>query len=162
MKKILIITVVVMLLLLAFASVSYAAPPASGGVYHTVRYGETLFSLGRYYGVNPYQIARENGLPNPDCIYAGQVLYIPSGHGQHGHDGGCYPNCGGRYDGQHGQDYGDRHAPQQNYDYRHAPQQNYGYRHNSQWGYDYTGYYYQHYPNYKRYSHTCGYYNNCW
>ncbi len=155
MKKILIITVVVMLLLLAFASVSYAAPPASGGVYHTVRYGETLFSLGRYYGVNPYQIARENGLPNPDCIYAGQVLHIPSGHGQHGHDGGCYPNCGWGNDDQYRQGHDYRHAPQQDYSYHRTPQQGYGY--------NYTGYYYyQHYPNYKRYSHTCGYYQNCY
>ncbi len=155
MKKILIITVVVMLLLLAFASVSYAAPPASGGAHHTVRYGETLFSLGRRYGVNPYQIAKANGLRNPDCIYAGQVLYIPSGHGQPRHGDGCYPNCGGGYDGQYGQDHGYNRAPQQGYGYNYAPHQGYGY--------NYTGYYYyQHYPNYKRYSHTCGYYNNCY
>ncbi len=143
MKKILIITVVVMLLLLLSVSVSYAAPPASGGVHHTVRYGETLFSLGRYYGVNPYHIAKVNGLPNPDCIYAGQVLFIPSGHGQPGQNpcwgggSGCPPPGGG-------------HNPPVVSPYQGG------------YGYNYIGYYYQHYPNYRRYSHTCGYYQNCY
>ncbi len=131
MKKILTIIFVVMLLQLVIVSVSYAAPPASGGTYHTVRYGETLFSIGRHYGVNPYHIAEVNGLYDPNYIYAGQVLYIPSG------DYGChsYPRCGQGY-----------------YQYP-----SYGY------GYDYTGYYYDgYYPNYRRYSYTCGYYYNCY
>jgi hypothetical protein len=55
-----------------------AAPPACGPVYHRVRYGETLSSIGRLYGVNPYAIARANGLANPNYIYAGQVLLIPT------------------------------------------------------------------------------------
>jgi LysM repeat protein len=56
-------------------------PPGTPGalVYHTVRYGETLFSIGRLYGVNPYAIARANGLANPNRIYAGQMLLIPQG-----------------------------------------------------------------------------------
>ena len=56
-----------------------AAQPAYGPVHHRVRRGETLFSIGRLYGVNPYAIARANGIPNPNRIYAGQVLLIPSG-----------------------------------------------------------------------------------
>jgi len=45
--------------------------------WHQVRWGETLFSIGRMYGVNPYAIAAANGLPNPNYIQGGQWLYIP-------------------------------------------------------------------------------------
>jgi len=45
--------------------------------YHVVRPGETLFSIGRLYGVNPYTIASMNGLANPNYIQIGQLLYIP-------------------------------------------------------------------------------------
>jgi hypothetical protein len=47
--------------------------------YHVVRTGETLFSIGRLYGVNPYYIGQVNGLPNPNYVQIGQVLYIPYG-----------------------------------------------------------------------------------
>jgi nucleoid-associated protein YgaU len=46
--------------------------------YHTVRFGETLFSIGRLYGANPWLIARSNYLINPNLIFAGQVLCIPA------------------------------------------------------------------------------------
>ena len=59
------------------ATTAAASPSACGPVYHHVRYGETLSSIGRLYGVNPYAIARANGLANPNYIYAGQVLLIP-------------------------------------------------------------------------------------
>lgn len=93
----------ILVILLLALTVSVAA--ASGGNYHTVRYGETLFSIGRYYGVNPYHIAEVNGLPNPNCIYAGQKLLIPSYGYQ---DGRCYGGCyddvqyDGGYDGGYG------------------------------------------------------------
>ncbi len=59
---------------------------ASGGGYHTVYHGETLFSIGRKYGVNPYVIAQVNRLKNPDHIYSGQVLHIPEEKYQKGYD----------------------------------------------------------------------------
>ena len=61
----------------------YTAPPANpcGGcgaaIYHTVQWGETLTGIGAAYGVSPWAIASANGLYNLNCIYAGQVLYIP-------------------------------------------------------------------------------------
>ena len=114
----------------------------SGKTYHKVRYGETLFSLGRQYGVNPYRIARVNGLQNPNYIYAGQILYIPSGR-----DDGRQPRWGhNRVDPNYRQDGC-----------------NYGCSGSSYYGYDYTGYYYVgYYPVQKQYSYTCGYYHNCW
>lgn len=140
MKKILPIVAVVVLLMLFVAPTASAAPPAwggdCGGSYHCVRYGETLFSIGRQYGVNPYYIARVNGLRNPNYIYAGQVLYIPSGHHRPYYNDCRYSRCG--------------------YDYQ-RPHYRSGY------GYDYSGYYYDgYYPRYKRYSYTCGYYYNCY
>jgi lysozyme len=73
-----IILAVILILGLLTTAVSYAAPPAYGPIYHYVRYGETLSSIGRLYGVNAYAIARANGIWNPNRIYAGQVLLIPA------------------------------------------------------------------------------------
>lgn len=173
MKKLLVLIFAVSLLQLGIVSASHAAPPASGGKHHTVRYGETLFSIGRRYGVNPYHIADVNGLYNPNHIYAGQVLYIPSGSGYHddygsGHYGNCY-NCG----------WQDRRRPVYHWDRDSGKdyQSRFGWdkcrsgcgsqRPHSKvvqgYGYDYAGYYYySHYPNYQRYSYTCGYYYNCY
>jgi LysM repeat protein len=78
MKRMMIILAAVLILGLLTTAVSYAAPPAYGPIYHCVRYGETLSSIGRLYGVNPYAIARANGLWNPNRIYAGQRLLIPA------------------------------------------------------------------------------------
>ncbi|MFQ6101336.1 MAG: LysM peptidoglycan-binding domain-containing protein [Anaerolineae bacterium] len=51
-----------------------------GGIlgYHTVRPSETLFCIGRAYGVDPYAIATQNSILNPSLIYPGQVLAIPN------------------------------------------------------------------------------------
>ena len=107
MKKIIVIIAVVVLLQLMFVPASFAAPPAWGGedncgnTCYIVRYGDTLFSIGRRFGIYPYDIAQANGLYNPNYIYAGQVLYIPpgrvwyqSGYGCGGYQSGGY-GCGG-------------------------------------------------------------------
>lgn len=77
MRKVFIIIGLLLLLQLLWTSTSQAAPPESGGFWHTVRYGETLFSLGRRYDVSPYIICRANGLYNCNHIRAGQRLWIP-------------------------------------------------------------------------------------
>lgn len=59
---------------------AYAKPDnalATGGGTHTVRAGETLYSLGRTYGVHPFTIARLNGLSNNAALSQGQTLRIP-------------------------------------------------------------------------------------
>ena len=94
MKKPLVIAILVVLFQLVFISATYAAPPAQqgyggNGTYHRVRSGETLFSIGRHYDVNPYWIAQANNLRNPNRIYSGQVLYIPS------RGDGCNYGCDG-------------------------------------------------------------------
>lgn len=116
MKKILylkIMAVLVAVLLLQTAtpiSNSQAAPEAQygygSGQYYMVQRGDTLFQVGRIFGMNPYYIAEVNGIYNPNLIYAGQWLYIPQGGGyeygytpsSYGYGYECgysYGNCGG-------------------------------------------------------------------
>jgi LysM repeat protein len=52
------------------------APGASGGQY-TVRSGDTLSAIGARFGVSYMDIARANGIANPNLIFAGQQLTIP-------------------------------------------------------------------------------------
>ena len=58
-------------------------PPPSGQdggvVWHTVQRGETLAAIGRRYGTTWQAISQANGLVNPNQIYVGQKLKIPSG-----------------------------------------------------------------------------------
>jgi LysM repeat protein len=53
-------------------------PPGYGcSSYHYVGYGQTLYSIGRWYGISPWKIASANGIYNLNYIYAGQRLCIP-------------------------------------------------------------------------------------
>lgn len=74
-------------------SASAPPPPASQGevIYHTVQPGESLSSIARRYGTSWQAIAQANGLVNPDQIYAGQKLTIPtsSSGGSSGGTTGC-------------------------------------------------------------------------
>ena len=56
-----------------------AQTTSSGNVMYTVKSGDTLFSIGRVYNVNPYAIAAANNVPYPYIIYPGQQLVIPTG-----------------------------------------------------------------------------------
>ncbi len=56
-----------------------AVVTAQGNIAYTVKLGETLFSIGRLYNVNPYSIAAANNIPYPYIIYPGQQLTIPTG-----------------------------------------------------------------------------------
>lgn len=56
-----------------------ATVAASGCVaWHTVRPGDNLSRISRWYGVSVWQIAQVNGIRNPSLIFVGQVLCIPS------------------------------------------------------------------------------------
>ena len=54
------------------ASGTYAAP------YYTVNWGDTLYSIGKRFGMAWQSVASANGITYP-YIYAGQRLYIPCG-----------------------------------------------------------------------------------
>lgn len=53
--------------------------PAKRGAVHTVASGETLYSLGRTYGVSPFAIAEANGLDRNKQLALGQQIKIPGG-----------------------------------------------------------------------------------
>ena len=44
---------------------------------HTVRSGETLFSIAQRYNIDPNNLARINNITNPNEITVGQNLFIP-------------------------------------------------------------------------------------
>ena len=46
--------------------------------YHTVKAKETLYCIGRAYNVDPYAIARQNSIVNPNVIRVGHKLAIPN------------------------------------------------------------------------------------
>ncbi len=59
-------------IVLAVVALSFAAPAlACGGTVHFVGWGETLSSIGRWYGVSPWAIARANGSSTPTTSSTG-------------------------------------------------------------------------------------------
>lgn len=53
-------------------------PPPDNVTYYTVQPGDNLFQIGLKFGVSWVEIAEANGLVNPNQVYAGQVLKIPT------------------------------------------------------------------------------------
>jgi len=84
-----VVAMVTVLVLLGGAVPISAAPGESGhrspgesghrsGIIHIVQRGETMYSIARRYGVSMWTIARANGITNPNHIYVGQRLVIPT------------------------------------------------------------------------------------
>jgi len=48
----------------------------SGAAYHTVRSGDTLYSIARKYGMEYWQLASINGIAPPFTVYKGQRLSL--------------------------------------------------------------------------------------
>jgi LysM repeat protein len=71
--------VLLLVLLMGIAGVTPVLAASNTGTIHVVRRGETLYSIARSYGVNMWTLARANGIANPNYIYAGQRLVIPTG-----------------------------------------------------------------------------------
>lgn len=53
------------------------AQPAARAVYHTVAPGETLYRIGKTYGVSVDDLMRANRIRDPSKLKQGQTLYIP-------------------------------------------------------------------------------------
>lgn len=68
--------ILVLLALLASATGVWAQV---SGVNHVVQWGETLAIIAARYGTSWQAIATANGLANPNLIFAGQVLFVPTG-----------------------------------------------------------------------------------
>jgi LysM repeat protein len=54
-------------------------PDAGTTVTHVVQPGENLFRIALKYGTTVQAIAAQNGIVNPNVVYAGQQLIIPQG-----------------------------------------------------------------------------------
>ena len=78
-RRVMLILVALALVLAATASTAVAAPQTSYTcvAYHTVRFGDTLNSISRLYGVSVQALMAANNIYNPNLIYAGQTLCIP-------------------------------------------------------------------------------------
>ena len=69
-------TLFTFLLILLFIT-ACATTPRTGGVYHSVKKGETLWRIARAYNCDPDEIARANNLSDT-AIGAGSTLFIPN------------------------------------------------------------------------------------
>jgi LysM repeat protein len=67
--------------MLLFPAGALAAPGASGETIHVVQWGETLSLIASRYGVTVEAIMAANGLANPNFVYVGQRLIIPTSGG---------------------------------------------------------------------------------
>ncbi|CAG0937646.1 Anti-sigma-I factor RsgI3 [Thermoflexales bacterium] len=78
-RRVIIILVALALMLASIGSVAVAAPQASYTcvAYHTVKFGDTLNSISRQYGVAVQTLMAANNIYNANLIYAGQALCIP-------------------------------------------------------------------------------------
>lgn len=77
----LILPLVLLLFLLVFVADVQAEKPAvdSHGFYYTVQPGDTLFKIATRYGTTVYAITTANNIVNPNLIYTGSVLWVPTG-----------------------------------------------------------------------------------
>jgi LysM repeat protein len=57
-------------------------PPESEARYHVVRSGDSLYSIGRKYGISVEELRRLNNIPTKQAIYPGQKLMIAEGSNQ--------------------------------------------------------------------------------
>src|SRR4030043_2058781 len=79
-RKIMLALFAVIILVGGSGFTTSSAYASSCSYYHTVRYGQSLSWIGRYYGVSWVYIAQVNGIVPPRyVVYPGQVLCIPSG-----------------------------------------------------------------------------------
>ena len=73
------IALLITTLVLLVGIVPASAAPREDCVVHVVHRGETLYSIARRYGMDMWTVARANNIVNPNRIYVGQRLVIPTG-----------------------------------------------------------------------------------
>jgi murein DD-endopeptidase MepM/ murein hydrolase activator NlpD len=59
------------------ATIAAGAAACGGAVYHRVQPGDTLYRIGKAYGVPYERLAEVNRIPDPSRIYVGQEILIP-------------------------------------------------------------------------------------
>jgi LysM repeat protein len=78
--RFLILPLVMILMMLIFTPGAQAEESSadSHGSYYTVQPGDTLYSIATRYGSTVYAISVANNIVNPNLIYAGSLLWIPT------------------------------------------------------------------------------------
>jgi len=77
----LVVTLIPGAVLAAPATAPVSAPSVSGYITYTVTYGDNLSKIAVRFGTTVQALMTANGISNPNRIYVGQVLRIPSGGG---------------------------------------------------------------------------------
>lgn len=67
----------ILLILAGIAACHRGTVDRRGGVYHTVRKGQTLWSICSRYGVDIREVQKINNIKNPNKIFVGQKIFIP-------------------------------------------------------------------------------------
>jgi LysM repeat protein len=82
-RKAIVVTLLALMLVLVVPAKEASACSGCGcPSYYRIRYGDSLYSIARRFGVSVWQLASWNGIPNINHIYAGRTLVI-------------YPGCWG-------------------------------------------------------------------
>lgn len=96
-KRFLMVLLALMLLVSSTGAAAAAPEQQNCRSWHTVRYGQSLSSIGAWYGVSWPYLAQVNNIGRPYTIYTGTVLCIPTGTWNGGGQGGIpVYNAGGR------------------------------------------------------------------
>lgn len=66
-----------LIVILLLISITACAATRRSGVYHTVKKGQTLYTISRIYEVNEMYLARINGVADPTQLQVGERIYIP-------------------------------------------------------------------------------------
>jgi lipoprotein NlpD len=69
------------LLLILLALTACGAYVSSSSVYHTVKQGQTLYTISKVYGVDEIYLARINKISDPTQLRVGSRIYIPGAAG---------------------------------------------------------------------------------
>jgi lipoprotein NlpD len=72
MIRIRLLTICLLLFLLTACAASHRS-----GIYHTVKKGQTLYTISRVYGVDEPYLARINGVADPKQLQSGERIFIP-------------------------------------------------------------------------------------
>jgi LysM repeat protein len=83
-RPVLVTAAILALLATGQAGLSGRRPPGRPGVAYTLRWGDTLTSVARRYGVSVGQLAAANGIGNIHQVKAGTKLAIPGAGGSAG------------------------------------------------------------------------------
>lgn len=77
LKVVIVIALLSVIALLGITNVS--SVKAQSDTTYVVQPGDTLFRIGLRYGLTVFQLASFNGIANPNLIFVGEVLRIPTG-----------------------------------------------------------------------------------